>query len=189
MILLSICIASLGKRNASLSKLIRNLENQIIPFYTHLVEIVLNVDNGEMTIGEKRNWLYQNAKGEYVCSVDDDDEIANIYVQMIVKALDTRPDAVALNGTYSENGRMKGTWDISAYNPYADGQKNGRPHYLRYHNHLSPMKREIALRFPFPHVRHEEDFAFAKAINDVKAIKTEVKISDPLYHYKYTTKK
>ena len=41
------------------------------------------------TIGEKRNWLLEQAKGEYVVFVDDDDLVTNNYVQSIMKRMNT----------------------------------------------------------------------------------------------------
>lgn len=206
--ILSICICSLFERKEMLDTLISNLlaqgemnsvhdeikEDLIISRYflkvnNCSIEIFICADDRKISTGEKRNFLYYNSIGKYVCSVDDDDEISQYYVREILKAVESDPDAVALNGTYSEDGKPAGTWAISKYYPYIKTFKGRTPHYLRYHNHLSPIRRSIAIQFPFPDQRLKEDYVFATNLHNAKAIKTEVKIEMSLYHYKYNSKK
>lgn len=206
--ILSICICSLFERREMLSNLIENFLKQGSMDSSHsdiriehvksryflkigeiFIEILVYVDDKKITTGAKRNWLYQNATGMWISSVDDDDEPANNYISEVLKAVESDPDAVAINGTYSEDGRPAGTWAISKYYPYIKTFKGRQPHYLRYHNHLSPIRRSIAVQFPFPDISHKEDYVFATALHNAKAIKTEVKINVPLYHYKYNSKK
>jgi GT2 family glycosyltransferase len=168
-----------------LAALLRNLSDQAEPFGDQ-VEILVEADNGEKTTGAKRNSLYRTAKGRYVCSVDDDDEVSPWYIEEILKAAEQDPDAIAMNGTMSTDGGQLETWEIGRLNPYSTLWKsNRRKHYLRYHNHLSPIRRTIALQFPFPDQYQREDYEFATAMHKAKAIKTEVKIIPPMYHYKY----
>lgn len=181
--ILSICICTLEKRIAMLSTLLFHLNKQIKDEGT--VELILCSDRGEKSVGEKRNILYGLAKGKYVCSIDDDDWVPDTYIYEILKALTTEPDAVALNGTMTIRGLFHATWDISMYNPYTETKRNGQMHYLRYHNHLSPVKKEIAMRFPFPDKRLYEDFDYATAMHKAQAIQTEVKVAKPMYEYRY----
>lgn len=184
---LSICICSLWSRAGMLASISSKLEEQAAAFPGQ-VEILIEVDNGEKPTGTKRNILYRKALGKYVCSVDDDDDVSATYIGDILKATEGDPDAVALNGTMSTNGVFTATWDISRLNPYSTVHKPGRKiHYLRYHNHLSPIKRAIALQFPFPDISHREDYEFATAIHKARAIKVEAKVLKPAYHYKYNS--
>jgi glycosyltransferase involved in cell wall biosynthesis len=172
-----------------LAVLLRKLEEQANRFPGE-VEILVEADAGESPTGKKRNILYQKAKGKYVCSVDDDDDVSLTYIEDILAAAAGDPDAIALNGTMSWDGQPHATWDISRNNPYATLSKSGgMKHYVRYHNHLSPIRREIALQFPFPEVSFKEDYEFATAIHNAKAIKTEAKVQRPAYHYKYISQK
>ena len=186
--ILSICICSLDDRLPMLAILLRHLQAQIDK-YPGQAEVVVETDNRKITTGEKRNILYARARGKYVCSIDDDDWVSNDYVSEIMEALKTEPDAIAMHGTMTTNSGNPLTWFISAYNPYAEVKKNGRTHYLRFTNHLSPVKKEIAIQFPFPHQNHEEDYIFAKAMHDSHLIKTEVIIHKNIYEYRYRTKK
>lgn len=188
--ILSICICTIAPRFGMLGKLLRTIDDQISALNAgDLVEVLVEPAEG-ITTGAKRNLLYWRARGKYVCSVDDDDDVSPWYVEEILKAADQDPDAIAMNGTMTTDGGLLETWDISRLNPYSTVWKAGRKrHYLRYHNHLSPIRRTIALQFPFPDQTQREDFVFATAIHKAKAIKTEAKIQRPMYHYKYISNK
>lgn len=187
---LSICICTISSRFGMLTRLCGMLNGQISALGAqYLVKVDIEPAEGIST-GEKRNMLYRRATGKYVCSVDDDDEISPWYVEEILKAAAQDPDAIALNGTMTTDGTKLETWDISRLNPYATTwRSNRRAHYLRYHNHLSPIRRTIVLQFPFPDQSQREDYEFATAIHKAGVIKTEVKIERPMYHYKYVSKK
>ncbi len=187
--ILTICIATLKSRKALLDILLSHLLTQIHEVAPDQVEISVCSDEGEMTTGAKRNKMYREANGEYVCSIDDDDWVPSYYIYEIMKALTAKPDAVAMNGTHTTNGAFPATWDISRYNPYVTTRKNGRIHYLRFHNHLSPVKKEIAIQFPFPDQKFAEDYAFAEAMHRADAIKTEVRVAKPMYEYRYRSHK
>lgn len=184
MIILSICICSLVRRKYYLHNLKTYLD-KMAAMFPGQVEILIEVDNGEISTGKKRNILYQRAQGEYVSSIDDDDWVYPYYIEEILNAVKTKPDAVAMNGVMTTNGRDSATWDISRLNPYMTAKNRGRTHYLRFHNHLSPIKREIALQYPFPDKKFQEDYDFGKAMADAEAIKTEVKVKRPMYEYRF----
>lgn len=187
--ILSICIVTLVKRTGMLASLLRNLSEQADK-YPGQVEFVVKSDSGELTTGAKRNLAYREATGKYVVSIDDDDEVSPWYVEEILKGATADPDAMAINGTMTTNGYSLATWDISRLNPYGRVAKPGnKTHYLRYHNHISPIRRSIAIQFPFPDKTHQEDFDFATAVHKARVIKTEVKIARPMYHYKYVSVK
>lgn len=181
--ILSICICTLEKRKVLLDILLAHLNKQIIEPDT--VEILIESDRGEKSVGEKSNRLYQRATGKYIQRVDDDDWVSDQFIYEVLKAATTGPDAIAMNGTMTLHGRFHATWDISMYNPYTETKKNGSTHYLRFHNHLSPIKSEIAKAFPFPDKRLYEDYEFAQAIHDAGAIKSEIKIAKPMYEYRF----
>lgn len=186
--ILSICICSLERRVYRLKALKDHLEKQA-QMHPGLVEILVETDNGESPTGTKRNKLFAQAQGEYVSCVDDDDWVADYYVDEIIKAVETKPDAVAINGIQLIDGRFHALWDISKYNPYITTRLRGRIHYLRFHNHLSPVKKEIAIKYPFPDISFAEDYAYAKAMHEANAIQTEVKIKKPMYEYRYRSLK
>lgn len=143
--------------------------------------------------GTKRNDLMNRAKGRYVVYVDSDDTIAPDYVQQILNAatgyiletkdgvIDTGPDAIVFTGIYTENGRRPVKFRLSKDYPYQLVNNE----YLRYPNHIVPIKRSIASQFKFPDVTYGEDYPWATAIHESGLIKTEAKIEKDLYFYKY----
>ena len=182
---LSILICSLDERIGKLSLLLRQLDKQ----KTDEVEIITASDNRVITTGAKRNKLVNEATGKYACFIDDDDWVHDWYVEEILKAIETDPDAVAMNGIMTTNGRDFKTWDISMHNQYRTERRRGIVHYVRYHNHLSPVKLEIMRQFPFKDITIGEDFDYATRMHESGLIKTEAKIIRPMYEYRYISNK
>ena len=139
-------------------------------------------DAGEATIGKKRrNICMALAAGDYVCAIDDDDLISGTYFTDILRALERIPIASGLCS--SEPSMVGRKWDAEHslkhqryYNFVWRTQKSGgvvRDVAVRPPNHLNPIRREIALKFPFWEERMRgEDTDFAHRI--WSSLKTEV---------------
>lgn len=180
---LSILICSLHKRKPFLDRLLKVLCPQVEKYSD--VNVIINKDNGELIIGDKRNKLLEEAKSsEFLCFIDDDDLIADSYVDDIVKALETKPDCVGMEGIITVNNRnpKKFTHSIK-YNSWHE--KDGV--YYRSPNHLNPIKTELALQIKFPSINSGEDQDFSNRI--LPLLKTEVYIDSPIYFYDYRTSK
>jgi hypothetical protein len=180
--ILSILICRIPSREQMFNNLSKELNKQIASG-NYKVEILWSLEG--WPTGQKRNDLVNKAQGEYVCHFDDDDWPSEDYVSSIMKALESKPDAVGFKGWITTNGKNKKEFSISKDLQYKD-TVNG---YERFNNHLSPIKKEIAVQFKFPHCIWQEDYRFAKAVHDAKAIQTEVFIDKHLYNYRYVTKK
>jgi len=180
--ILSILICALESRFLLLTNLLDELKTQ----QTEDVEIIVEMDRGQLTTGEKRNVLLAKAKGAYICFIDDDDFVANDYLSEVLNALKLSPDAVGFEGYITTNGANKIRWKISKDLPYETSFQNSRPIYLRYNNHLSPVKRELALQTGFKNLTIGEDYDYATRLRPL--IKTEVYIPKELYYYHYKTK-
>lgn len=184
---LSILICAINERAGMLAELLGSLEEQIKN--VEGVQVIVSLDErGQNSTGAKRNALVNAAQGKYICFVDDDDEVFNNYVYQIVKALEGNPDVVSINGTMSENGKPHATWEISRHHQNFTSRKAGKIHYWRYCNHLSPVRKEIAMQCPFPEIFWEEDSAYSKALYNSKLIRIESKVLPPIYHYRYKKK-
>lgn len=155
------------------------------------LEIISAVDDKQITTGHKRNILLSEAEGKYIVFHDDDDTPATFYVEEIFKGCLHRCDAIAMTGIITTDGGDPKRWEISKDHPYATKTLgNGQEIYLRYQNHISPIKREIASQFKFPDKTFGEDYEWATAIHNSGLIKTEYKIErHPMYIYDYRTKK
>ena len=180
---LSILICTLPNRIGYLSQLLQVLTPQYVS--TNEVEVLTESDNGSMTTGMKRNLLLKRSTGKYVVFIDDDDMVAPTYVKDILTAAESNPDAIVFNGIMTTNGVEERKWYISK--DYGYEAKDGA--YYRYPNHIVPIRREIAMAFPFMDIRIGEDYAWATAIHNAKLIQTEVKIEKELYHYQFRTNK
>ena len=150
------------------------------------VEILSECDNREMSIGAKRNLLLSKAKGDYVCFVDDDDWIDSEYISKILAALADNPDCVQMIGMMNTDGfnlkRFEHSIDHFEYFENYDV-------YYRYHNHLNPIKRDIAIQFKFPESNFGKDTNWATQIRDSGLLKIEASIDKVIYHYRYSSRK
>src|SRR5210317_1001189 len=100
---LSILIPTLYSRLRSISNLLEELNYQI---QSAPVQVLWIGDNKSISIGEKRNQLLDNAKGEWVCFVDDDDMVSNNYVSTLLEAIDLNPHkaVICFYGTQDTDG-------------------------------------------------------------------------------------
>lgn len=171
---LSILTCSLGSRSQIFQNLARALKMQS----NQEVEMLANIDNGEKTIGAKRNELLEAAQGEYVIFVDDDDMVSPFFVSQILTAIKHNPDCCGIEGIITQKniGPKKFIHSIQ----YQDWFEKDEVYY-RCPNHLNPIKRQIALEAKFPNQSWQEDKEFSARLKG--KLKTEVYIKEPLYFY------
>jgi glycosyltransferase involved in cell wall biosynthesis len=162
-------------------KLYDHLIKQINP---NEVEIIYSLDKGEVSTGEKRNKLLQAASGDYIAFIDADDWVPDYYVEEILKAIESGPDCVAINGTMTTDGEKEIAWMISKDFKNETIFEAGIPFYIRTTNHLAPVRRELALQVGFKDKKYQEDSDYAAALNPL--LKTETKIDKPMYEYRFT---
>ena|SRR3990167_6594986 len=188
--LLSILIPSIISRAKELNSLRMELDRQIITAEAiGKVEVITHIDNGEMSIGKKRNELLQKAKGNYVSFFDDDDTPASTYISKILDCIKTGCDNCSMTGVITWDGERPELFEHSIkYNAYKTNE-TGAIKYERYPNHLNVIKSKIAKQFSFPEINHGEDTDFATQIFNSGLLKKETKIDGILYHYNYKTKK
>ncbi len=177
----SILICTLEERAFSFNKLYKNLQKQIEKKgLQEQIEVLYFLDNREKTVGYKRNWLLANSKGEYVSSIDDDDEIHDNYIGMIYEKLLEKPDCISLTGIISYKNEHKRVFIHSlAYTSYYEKDQV----YYRPPNHLNPIKRSIAVQFLFPENNYGEDTSWAMQLAYSGLLKKEIVIDEPYYFY------
>ena len=187
MITLSILIPTLEKRRPLYDALIQSL---IAQGQFPDVEIVTDCDRGERSTGAKRNDLVMRAQGKYVVHIDDDDEVAPDYISEILTAAVADMDCITFDGWMTTNGQRPIDFDIALNNPYIESTRpDGTKYYLRWPNHISVIRREIAIQVPFPDKYQYEDFEWSKELHDRGLLKTSIKINKKLYHYVFRTHK
>jgi glycosyltransferase involved in cell wall biosynthesis len=149
------------------------------------VEVLQDMDNGEITIGAKRNRLLSKATGDYVVFIDDDDRVTENYVQMIMAGIAKGVDVVCVNAIHTTDGQNpKLVIDI----PYQRWRET--PHaYLRGVQWRDAVKREIAISVPYPDIRFGEDHAWTIAIEATKIIKSWHEAEAPTYFHEFVSVK
>ena len=179
MIKLSILIPTTKSREKVFSVLKKEIERQI---EGQPVELLINEHETD-NVGKKRNDLLRQAKGTWVVSVDSDDHISKDYVSKILKATETNPDCIGISGYITTNGKHKKQWHISK--EYGSWYERNSV-YFRTPNHISPVKRELALKVMFPEISFGEDAVYSERI--LPFLKSEVRVRGDIYHYDFKNK-
>ena len=181
---LSILICTIPERKDKFFKLTEKLTKQI----NENVEVLYESDNRVKSVGEKRNSLLSSATGDYVCFIDDDDDISDDYISKILEAIETEPDCVAINLRYFHNNEYIGLSHHSIkYFSWKTVKTEAEIFFERTPNHLNPIRRSKAILVKFPEVSHGEDHAWSNEIKQY--LHTEVNIDEPIYFYYHEDKK
>ncbi len=182
---LSVLIASLKSRNHLLERVFSDLKNQINSNnYSDIVEIITLIDNAELTIGEKRNKLKSQAKGEYICFVDDDDFLPNYYLKEIVEKLNNQYDLINFYVEHKVDGIYK---KLICPNVGIDNMEINGCLFWNNMLHLCPHKKSIADLVQFPNINFCEDLEYSKQLKN--HIKNTFFIEKIIYHYDFKSKK
>ena len=178
---LSILIPTITKRQIMLARLMRILQPQL----TDETELIIDCDDGERTIGKKRNDLMAKAKGDYIVFIDDDDLITDNYVSELMRGISTGLDVVCVNAIHTTDGYLpRLVIDL----PYQEW-KEAHDIYLRGVQWRDAVKREIAISVPYPDIRFGEDHAWTVAIEATKIIKTWLPATEPTYFHEFVSAK
>lgn len=146
------------------------------------VELIVMCDNKEISIGAKRQQLLQKAKGEYIVFIDDDDWIAEDYIDQILA--NAKKDAIGFQIECIFDGTNKCLASASArYKDWAENVDGYR--YVRSTYHKTPVKRELALKVGFGDKRFGEDYDYSKKL--VRLVRSENYINKVMYYYRYKT--
>lgn len=199
---LSVLIATMPKRSWDLNMLLVSLTSQLkditlpelVPseepslwgpgtVYNPPVEFVID-GSMEYNIGKKRNALLSKAKGDYITFIDDDDKVSPDYLRKICTATLAKCDSIGISGTITTDGGHHRQWHISRdFGSWFE--RNGI--YYRTPNHISPVRRELALQAGFPEISFGEDAEYSKRL--LPLLKSEIVLQGNLYHYDYRTNK
>jgi len=184
---LSVLICTISCRNIIYKQLICHLEKQISLLPNDLinqVEIISSSDES-INIGQKRNLLLDKSVGDFIVFIDDDDTVCEDYLLSILKTINDNEgiDCIGIEGVITFNGQNLKKWYISI--DYGSWFEKDNVYY-RTPNHISPIKREIALKVKFPEIKFAEDFEYSK--NIYPYLQKEAKINKSIYNYNYIDK-
>lgn len=157
-------------------------------YHGEFCELFYIRDNKEITIGEKREKLYQMANGLYSWQIDDDDDIAENAIELIIQSIKNNPEIPCI--TFEENCMMDGRYYKSNHSiKYPKWEGDGSI-YLSdgFHFHRSPfykdvIRTDIAKLVPFEHIRWNEDERWSHVIQPY--LKDEIHIDKEIYFYQH----
>jgi glycosyltransferase involved in cell wall biosynthesis len=186
--LFTIMILSIPSRLDKLKDLMAKLEKQIGS--REDVEVLCLVDNKKQTIGKKRQNVLNASTGQYVACLDDDDTIADDYVQTICDAIENSeepPDVIAFNQHCTINGE-----EVMVYFDMRHTQndpllrdENGKYIDMRRPPwHMCVWKREIANKTEFRDTSWGEDWDWV--VQMYPHVKTQLKLDKVLHYYLYS---
>ena len=181
---LTILIPTLYTRIDKLKSLLTELNYQI---QSKPVQLLWIGDNKSMTIGEKRNLLKSMAKGEWMCYIDDDDEISINYIDTILNAIDENQDktVICFRGEQTTDNAQDAPfrYDIN-FGMNFKKQIDGVRWKVMIPDHLCVWRRsQVAKDFPLKNI--SEDHDWAKAMTMTYTDKDQVLLEDTLYYYHY----
>lgn len=176
---LSILIPTIPRHSKPFAELLEVLSPQL----TDEVEVILDCDMVS-NIGMKRNNLLAQAIGEYIVFIDSDDKISDDYIAKILGAMGSSPDCIGISGIITINRQTHQKWHISKeYGSWYESESV----YYRTPNHISPVRRELALQAGFPEIENGEDRVYSERL--LPLLTSEVVIEGEIYHYDYKTNK
>lgn len=187
MIKLSILIPTVKGREEKLQRLMDILDPQFDELLSESIssgempiEILIKEDNKELSIGSKRQLLIEQANGEYIVFIDDDDTVSTTYIRDILN--NTGSDAIGFLIDCYSNGKFTGTAKASnKYNDWGEYKEGFR--YVRTIYHKTPHLRKLALQTGFKNMRYGEDYDYCTRLKPL--IKSEAFINKVLYFYQY----
>ena len=181
---LSILIITIPERKDSFLYLLNKLEKQT---KDQSVEVLALMDNRKRSIGEKRQNLFDIAKGDYVCMLDDDDDIDNQFIELTLRAIEKDKDVI----TFDQLATIDGSPFIVSFglvNQNEQAQINDDKHYddiKRKPFHMCLWKREVVKECKYPFKNYGEDAEWVDCA--CSKAKTEYHINQILHFYKFST--
>jgi glycosyltransferase involved in cell wall biosynthesis len=165
-------------------KLCDSLQQQIqSSVWNSQVEVLFELDNGELSIGRKRNLLMERASGQWIAFIDDDDLVSSDYVDLICSAIARRPeiDCIGIKAVITFRGShpREVFYSLQYHDVFSRNHTYYRPPY-----HLNPIRREIARQYQFLNVNYSEDFEWAEQIRRDEVLQNEEIIDSVIYYYR-----
>jgi hypothetical protein len=187
MIRLTICIPTVVGRENSCLRLVEDLQSQIrTDGLEEKVEILVDKDNKEVSIGAKRDRMYKKAKGLYCVQIDDDDSVSIDYIKEVYIATLAGSDCIGYKERCLFDGKNQKISDFSL--KHKEWKEYKIPvsgiNYVRSPFCKTPILTSICQQVGVRDMRFGEDYKFAMEV--LPHLKTETYIDKVMYHYFYT---
>jgi hypothetical protein len=176
----SILIPTIPGREASLKSLMEGIREKVDRLAPGLrVDIVINFDNREKSVGRKREELLQGATGKYMSFIDDDDQITDAYVEDIRDTIAGGYHVMRLRGQIQQY-----TFTHSLENTLS-GMMARDEVFLRPPNHLNPMMTDVAKLVHFGDAVRGEDLDWTIRMAKRGFLEREFRSDPSRIHYIY----
>jgi glycosyltransferase involved in cell wall biosynthesis len=176
----SICICHYEseERNSSLKNLLENLNKQIEENnLSEQIEILIETDNGDITVGSKRNKLIDKCSGEYISFIDDDDQVSENYIKSIYQKMDGITEIIFIKINHLIDDEFNRVIIPSKFiESIFDNM-----YFTKNYYHLCPHKVELAKQVYFPEISFMEDIQYS--VNLDTLLNHTQSIEQPLYFY------
>ena len=154
------------------------------------VEFFALYDNGPMSTGKKIEKLFELCRGQYICTVADDDRIADDYLASILAAIEESPgvDVITFDHTYYVNGELVALTKQIPGGPEAEFDKKAEDPCAVHHRlpgPMCPVRRGLAVNFEHANISDGEDSCYKKYVK--QWAKTYHRIDKVLYHHLWNT--
>jgi hypothetical protein len=169
------------------------LNERLSPQLTPDVELVTLEDDGERSIGEKRQAMLEGSTAPWVCFFDDDDLPAADYVSSVLEVINgTEPvDVVGFKLDYIQDGRHRAiaVHSYDAVNIPIGPVSRRISKFNRLPNHLNPVRLELALQVGYLPRNTGEDSAYAQGLSRLRPRPVERFIDKVVYTYDYRSRR
>jgi hypothetical protein len=179
---LTVMIPTIPGREPKLQSLIASIREKVNRLTPELrLEICLDFDNKESSIGDKRQRLLHRAAGKYSCFVDDDDEVTDAYVEDVWAMIQGNFHTMQLWG---QIGDFRFVHSTSVKLTDFMATKDTPAVFQRPPNHLNPMLADVAKLIPFKNATYGEDLDWTMNLCRSGFLQTEYRNGDRI-HYIY----
>jgi len=177
---LSVLIPTLFERRAKCEQLKESIREKFARLCPGLrLEIAEAVDNRDQSVGLKRRYLLENAKGKYTVFIDDDDEVTDAYFEDFAVCFQSGHDVMRIRGQMGPHTFTHSTEFPLNGKMYVDGV------FVRPPNHLNPMLSDIAKMVIFDDATRGEDLKWAIMLAKTGLLKSETRSDHTRIHYIY----
>jgi len=147
------------------------------------VEVLIEEDSKEISIGAKRQNLLNKATGEWVVFFDSDDFISDVYIKEVLGALKNNPNTDHVG--YLEQCNINGVTSRSVFSivHHKWAENTGGYDHIRCANPKSVIRRTKALQAGYKDLRYAEDIDFSERVTPM--LESEVFIDKQLYYYRH----
>jgi GT2 family glycosyltransferase len=148
----------------------------------------------DLTFGGKRNTIIGKATGEYLCCFDDDDEPHPRFLELVLAAIEQKPDVIGYKVAcygYANGCASPEIMEPADVSTKYDGWYNDRNgfKYVRCPHHIVPVRAEHVRAIGFKAMHHGEDHEYSIRLRDSGLLKKEVYIDEYMYVYLFNGKK